>query len=112
MKKMTFPERLWLALPHERPTLQPYVEKATAFRNECGCTMGGIFIVTMFVCLIMDRLYFHEISGAGWITTLLRGIALVFGASILGKLIGIAIARLRLAWVHRELRLRYPTERG
>ena len=74
--------------------------------------MGGIFLVATFICLILDGLYFHEISSAGWMTTLLRGTALVFGASILGKAIGIAIARLRLGLVHREVRLRYPMERG
>ncbi len=111
-KKVAFSERLWLTMPDERPKLQPYIEKAKLFRNECGCTMGGFFLVATFVCLILDGLYFHVISGVGWITTLLRGAALVFGASILGKVIGIAIARLRLGLVYRELRLQYPTERG
>lgn len=112
IKKVAFPERLWLRLPEERPKLRPYLEKAKSLRSECGCTMGGIFLTAAFVFLILDSLYFHEIRSAGWLTTLLRGTALVLGANILGKVIGIALARVRLGLVYRELRLQYPMERG
>ena len=38
------------------------------------------------------------------------GAALVFGAGILGKIIGIAIARIRLGLLYRELRIRFSAE--
>jgi hypothetical protein len=100
-------ERLWQALPNERDRLRPYVEKAKAYRNECGCVMGGVFFIGALALLVLDGLYFHEITDGGWVGATLRGAALVFGASLLGKAIGIGIARLRLALTYRELRTRY-----
>ena len=39
-RNAAFLERLWHALPNERDRLRPYVEKAKAYRNECGCVTG------------------------------------------------------------------------
>jgi hypothetical protein len=41
------------------------------------------------------------------IVGLLRDAAIVFSAGIAGKLIGLGIARVRLAWLYREVRVRY-----
>jgi VIT1/CCC1 family predicted Fe2+/Mn2+ transporter len=105
-----FLERLWQALPNERDTLHPYVEKAKGYRNECGCMMGGAFFIGALTLLICDFLFFHQIVGGNWLAAVLRIAAFVLGASMLGKAIGISIARIRLALTYRELRLRYPVE--
>jgi hypothetical protein len=107
-----FLERLWQALPNERDALRPYVEKAKGYRNECGCMMGGAFFIGAFTLLICDFLFFHQIVGGNWLAAVLRTAAFVLGASMLGKAIGIGIARIRLALTYRELRLRYPLEAG
>jgi hypothetical protein len=103
-------EQLWRALPDEREKLRPYVEKAKSYRNECGCAMGGIFLIGALALLILDGLSFHGISGGGWLARALCGSAFVFGASILGKAIGIGVARMRLALVYRKVRIRYHIE--
>jgi len=102
-----FLERLWQALPNERDKLRPYIERAKFYRNECGCIMGGTFFVGALAPLICDVLFLHQIGGGGWFGTALRGAAFVFGVSMLGKVIGIGIARMRLALTYRELRIRY-----
>lgn len=102
--------QLWRALPDEREKLGPYVEKAKSYRNECGCAMGGGFLIGSLVLLILYRVFFNAVSSGHWFTTTLRGTALVFGACILGKVTGIAIARIRLGLLYRELRIRYHTE--
>jgi hypothetical protein len=105
-----FLERLWQTLPNERDALRPYVEKAKAYRNECGCIMGGAFFIGALTLLICDFLFFHQIVGENWLVAALRIAAFVLGISMLGKVIGISIARIRLALTYRELRLRYPRE--
>ena|ERR1700741_3508551 len=106
-----FLERLWQALPNERDALRPYVEKAKAYRNECGCIMGGAFFIGALAFLICDFLFFHQMVGGSWVVATLRGAAFVLSASMLGKAIGIGIARIRLALIYRELRLRYRIEK-
>jgi hypothetical protein len=105
-------ERLWRSLPEERESLRPFVERAKAHRNDCGCAMGGVFLVGAVVLLIIDGVFFHVIGGRHWVTVALLGAGFAFGAGILGKLIGIGIARLRLGLVYRELRIRYNMQGG
>lgn len=107
-RNAAFLERLWHALPNERDRLRPYIEKAKAYRNECGCVMGGVFFVGALVLLILDSLFSHQITNGSWVGATLRGVAVAFVASLLGKAIGIGIARLRLVLTYRELRIRYP----
>lgn len=78
--------QLWRALPDERQKLGPYVEKARPYRNECGCSIGGGFLIGSLVLLILYRLFFNAVGSGHWFTTTLRGTALVIGAYILGKL--------------------------
>jgi VIT1/CCC1 family predicted Fe2+/Mn2+ transporter len=107
-RNAAFLERLWHALPNERDRLRPYIEKAKAYRNECGCVTGGVFFVGALVLLILDGLFSHQITNGSWVGATLRGVAVAFVASLLGKAIGIGIARLRLVLTYRELRIRYP----
>jgi hypothetical protein len=102
--------RLWNALPDERENLLTYIEKAKSYRNECGCAMGGAFAVGSMVLLILRGIFFSHSAGGHWIVAILQGTASVFGACILGKGTGVGIARIRLARLNRELRLRYYNE--
>jgi hypothetical protein len=100
-------EQIWKTSPDEREKLRPYVERAKSYRNECGCEMGGVFFTGAVVIVILDLFLIHGISGGGWLTGALRGSAFVFCASLLGKAIGIGVARLRLALMYKELRHQY-----
>jgi len=46
----------------------------------------------------------------GLILQLFAGAAFVFGSAVVGKLTGMGIARLRLALLYRDLRIRFPLE--
>jgi hypothetical protein len=107
-RNAAFLERLWHALPNERDALGPYVEKAKAYRNECGCVMGGVFFVGALALLVLDGLFSHQITNGSFVGATLRAAAFVFVASLLGKAVGVGIARTRLALTYRELRIRYP----
>ncbi len=103
-------QRLWNALPERRDELLPYFRQARAYKSECGCTMGGVFLMGALVLLLIDILFLHQLSSGGWLATALYGTAFAFGASIVGKGTGIAIARIRLTLLYRDLRLRYRIE--
>ena len=105
-------ERLWRTLPDDRERLRPFVERAKVHRNDCGCAMGGVFLVGAVVLLIIDVLFFHIVGGRDWVMVALLGAGFAFAAGFLGKLVGLAIARMRLGLVYRELRVRYDIQGG
>lgn len=102
-------EQLLRSLPEERESLRPYVERAEAYSNECGCSMGGAFLAGSLGLLILYSFLFNVIGRGGVLAAALWGTAFVFGASIAGKATGIAIARIRLALLIRRLRNRYQS---
>ena len=99
-------DRLLHSRPQERERLRPYVDRAKALRSECGCSMGGAFMMTALV-LVVRAVAFAEPGGTTLVGRALRGVAIVFAAGGAGKLLGIGIARARLAWLYRQLRVRY-----
>ncbi len=102
-------DRLLRSLPDERHRLLPYVRRAEAYRTECGCRMGGVFLAAALGFCVFT-LMLRGFPTAHLAGVLLRGLALIFGAGIAGKLTGIALARLRLALLYRRLRLRFAPE--
>ena len=102
-----FLNRLWTSLPAERETLRRYAARAKSYRNECGCAMGGAFIAVTLTALILYGLVYRGFSWDHWLIDLVSATACLFGASILGKMLGIGLARIRLILLGRELHRRY-----
>jgi hypothetical protein len=105
-------ERLQRAFPEERESLRPYSERAKAYSNECGCAMGGAFLVGSLALLILYGFFFNRFGRAGLIAYVFLGTAFVFGAGMAGKLAGIGVARIRLAMLYRHLRVKYRVKEG
>ena len=72
---------------------------------ECGCTMGGI---SLAVALAAAVLYFLTI-GTLDLASGLQAAAIVFGASVTGKLLALGVARLRMIRLRRLLAARLAT---
>lgn len=100
-------EHFWRTHPSEREELRPYAEKARAYRNECGCSMGAAFLAASIVILVIRSAVFHFAVNGRWFMAIVHAIVLMLGAAILGKLVGIAAARIRLLLLYRDLRNRY-----
>ena len=100
-------DTLLRSLPDEREHLRPYIDRAKALSSECGCSMGGAFMVTALALVVGYEVVSAGSAQPGVIGRVLRDGAIVFGAGIAGKLTGLAVARVRLAWLYRELRIRY-----
>lgn len=100
-------DRLLRSLPDERERLRPYVDRAKALSSECGCSMGGAFMVAALALVIGYEVTHGGPARGHVIVGLLRDAAIVFSAGIAGKLMGLGIARVRLAWLYHEVRVRY-----
>ncbi|HYN82277.1 MAG TPA: hypothetical protein VES88_12300 [Gemmatimonadaceae bacterium] len=104
---MTTLERLLKSFPAERENLRPYVDRAKAYHNECGCSTGGAFMVVS-LGLVITRFVIDGIRKGEVLVDLFWGTLFVFSASLIGKLIGIGVARIRLALLYRHLHRTYP----
>lgn len=73
------------------------------YRAACGCELGSVFTLIATVGFLGYALTGHA---AGWSAagTLGRGLLWVVSMSLVGKLLGLAYARLRLLQLGRELR--------
>jgi hypothetical protein len=97
-------ERLLTCFPQDRNEIRSHIRKAKKLKRDCGCSMGAAFLVgstfifaviTAFVSSRLDRLSFAKY--------LLYGAIAVLTSTIVGKVTGIAIARIRLALLYKHL---------
>jgi len=103
-------ERLLAARPDRRDALRPYVQRVKRLRNECGCAMSGAFLVGAIGLLIVRHLFLPDIVPMPLLGEVLAGAAFVIGAGLVGKAVGIGIARVRLVLLYRDLRKRHRGE--
>jgi len=67
--------------------------------NECGCGMGGAFLIAASLLVAAYTVFSGELG----VRLVLLGFVFVFVTSMLGKLTGILIAVARLAVISRRL---------
>lgn len=103
-------EQLSRSFPEERESLRRYLERAKAYGNECGCSMGAAWLVGSLGLLIVYGVFFHGFGKGHLMAGAFWGTAFVFAASLAGKLTGIGLARIRLALLLRHLRIHYPVK--
>jgi hypothetical protein len=107
-KNVELLQKSWWALPEQREALRPYIDRATEYRKECGCTMGGVFSLVSVMVVASQYIFFPGYTSGSWMRVLLYRIGFVLTASIAGKALGIGLARIRLRFlyrqVHRQLR--------
>lgn len=109
---MNILDQLWRTLPSERGNLRPYVERAKAYRNECGCSTGAAFFGASLLFLVVRGIFFHFAANDRWFSAIFHATLLLFGAAILGKAVGIGVARIRLLLLYRDLQIRYHLSGG
>jgi hypothetical protein len=87
----------------DRQALVPYIERARKLQAECGCALGGAFASLALVAAIVGGITRHA-DIASPVGAICLALAAIFIAGIAGKGIGIALARLRLRLLYRELK--------
>jgi hypothetical protein len=99
--------RLIELFPDDRDQLVAAADRAARLSHDCGCTQGAI---AMTIAIALAAAYYawpgQRASGAMRISAL-WALPFVITAAGLGKLIGIGVARLRLALIYRRLYAKY-----
>jgi hypothetical protein len=101
-------DALAIRLPEGDPRKADFRRLIAALADECGCTMGGIFLVAATILAIA----YFIIAGGLTIGSALLAIAVVFVASLVGKAIGLGLARIRLLRLRRVLSARLVSVRA
>lgn len=101
MKKHYDTEKILEGLPNESEERKVLTTKIKKYRNECGCAMGGRFLVASIIVTII---YFAILGDGGRSLPreVLISLIFVFFFSLIGKLVGIGIARWKLAALLRS----------
>lgn len=86
-------------LPDTDPSKATDRARIARLGNECGCAMGGAFLIAASLLFAGYAVVFGELG----VRLVVFGVVFVFVASMLGKLIGILIAIARLGVIRRGL---------
>ena len=84
--------------------------RAGRYRTECGCAMGGAFLVAALVGWIAHVIEEGHFDAGHLVRQMLVGALIVITCSIAGKGIGIGIARLRYVVICRRIHRLYRME--
>ncbi len=81
-----------------------YMDKIKKYRNECGCSMGGVFtIIAALFYVLYIYLAINDFSLFMVAKTIFFGIVTILIAGLSGKIIGIFVARIKLLLLFHSL---------
>ena len=88
----------------DQPSKDRFVRQLKTYKNECGCKLGGIFAISaIIICLMYSLLSFHRISVFAGIKMIFWSAIAIVAAGLVGKGIGIGVARLKLTALYRTV---------
>jgi VIT1/CCC1 family predicted Fe2+/Mn2+ transporter len=99
MKLASAIDALAARLPDSDPRKSEFRSRSAALGQECACAMGGLFLIGAAVLAIGYFATTKQLSTA----SALVAIGLVFVASLMGKLVGLAVVRIRLLTLRRAI---------
>jgi hypothetical protein len=86
------------------------VQRAHRYRTECGCAMGAVFMTGAMVAFAVHVVMEGRFTLGHLVVQFLTGVLFVFACSVVGKLAGIGIGRLRYVTLRRRIRRLYGSE--
>ena len=86
-------------LPNVDPRKAELRSRIAILSDECGCRMSGVFLLGAAGLAVAYLLAVRELSPG----SALLAFAFVFAMGLLGKLVGLSVARLRLLAVRRSV---------
>lgn len=75
-------------------------------RRDCGCHVGSIVMLSVTTSWIVHTLLVPA-AGRSWQRTIAIGLVVLIASALIGKLIGLGLARVRLHLEVRRLHLRF-----
>jgi len=92
-------EALLENLPEDDAEKAVLTARARVYAQECGCAMGGSFLAAALAMTLIYVVITRDLS----VRTCIASIALIFVASVLGKVTGIWLAWVKLVLLRRSL---------
>jgi len=103
--------RMVNAYPEHTSHILQEMERVKQLSVECGCSMGAKFMLASAVIVGIYLVFFGKFMFPQILVDVLIGFIIIFISSAAGKVLGIGLAKLRLAQLYRSLQARYPIER-
>ena len=72
-------------------------------RGDCGCHVGSIVMLSVTTSWIVHTLLL-PVAGRSWQRTIAIGLVVLIGSALIGKLLGLGLARVRFHLTARGLR--------
>lgn len=79
-------------------------QRLDALRDDCGCHVGALVMLGVTASWIVHTLLVPT-AGRSWQRTVAIGFAVLMTSALIGKLIGLGLARLRLYMALRRLQI-------
>lgn len=102
--------RVLKAYPEQTSHILHELERIKQLSAECGCAMGAKFMLGSAGVVGIYFVFFSEIVFPKILIDVFIGFIIIFVSSAAGKILGIGLAKLRLAQVYKSLRARYPIQ--
>ena len=98
-----------LSLP--APEAAAVKQRLDRLRQDCGCKVGSIVMLSVTSAWIVHTLLVPT-AGRSWQRAIGIGLAVSIGSALVGKLVGLGLARVRLHLEVRSLRQRLSSSPG
>lgn len=105
------PARSRASDPDELAVISQTVTRLAALRRECGCALGAKFMAVALAAVLAQPFLIPGLV-PGTVRHVAVALAFILVSTLTGKLTAIALARLRLVVLSRQLARRYPAPGG
>jgi multidrug efflux pump subunit AcrB len=98
-RTVTSVDALIARIPADDPAYAQARDRARSFAQDCGCSMGATFMAVAMAVAIVRWIIVPSFEPAG----ALYALGSVVTAAVVGKAVGLALARVRLSLLQRSL---------
>lgn len=104
MKKLQHKIHNYLdTLPNDSKEKIQYVEKIKKYKTECGCSLGAKFLFGSGLLYIAYIIFLNDNKSLSFFKAAIVGLLFIFFLSIVGKLLGIGIAKIKLKILYKSM---------
>src|ERR1035437_8166060 len=88
-------------IPNDNEQKICYVEKIKKYSNECGCSWGANFLMASIGGVIVYLIFYYDWKNTNPVKLILTAALAIFICSGIGKVLGIAIAKIKLQLLYK-----------
>ena len=100
-------EKILAGIPNDNEKKILYVERIKKYSNECGCSWGANFLMASIGGIIVYLVFYYDWQNANPVKLSLIALLAIFLCAGAGKMIGIALAKIKLRLLYKSLMNEY-----